>query len=160
MWKIGKILNAEQLMDKAFGRVKKKKGSEKIEEIRKTLNESLRRYVRDFPSFDNIHPFYYELIDLLIGINKIKKSLSSVEWARKKILLVSRDGIKKIKNGEYTRETVIGVYGRISSLLRQIDEDLKFLENARFKISKMPSISTDTPTIVIAGYPNVGKSSI
>jgi nucleolar GTP-binding protein len=160
MWKIGKILNAEQLMDKAFGRAKKKKGSEKIEEIRKTLNESLRRYVRDFPSFDNIHPFYYELIDLLIGINKMKKSLSSVEWARKKILLLSRDGIKKIRRGEDARKTVMDVYGRISSLLRQIDEDLKFLENARFKISKMPSVSTDIPTIVIAGYPNVGKSSI
>ncbi|MBC7128829.1 MAG: 50S ribosome-binding GTPase [Thermoplasmatales archaeon] len=160
MWKIGKILNAEQLMDKAFRRAKKKKGSEKIEEIRKTLNESLRRYVRDFPSFDNIHPFYYELIDLLVGINKMKKSLSSVEWARKKILLLSRDGIKKIRKGEDARKTVIDLYGRISSLLRQIDEDLKFLENARFKISKMPSVSTDIPTIIIAGYPNVGKSSI
>ncbi|MEM1514167.1 MAG: GTPase [Candidatus Thermoplasmatota archaeon] len=160
MWKIGKILNAEQLIEKAFRRAKKKKGLEKIEEIRETLNDSLKRYVRDFPSFDNLHPFYYELIDLLIGINKIKKSLSSVEWARKKILLISREGMKKIRKGEDARKIITGLYGRISSLLRQVDEDLKFIENARIKISKMPSISTDISTIVIAGYPNVGKSSI
>ncbi|MEM2715305.1 MAG: GTPase, partial [Candidatus Thermoplasmatota archaeon] len=95
-----------------------------------------------------------------IGINKIKKSLSSVEWARKKILLISREGMKKIRKGEDARKIITGLYGRISSLLRQVDEDLKFIENARIKISKMPSISTDISTIVIAGYPNVGKSSI
>lgn len=79
---------------------------------------------------------------------------------RKKILIISKDAIKKIKKGEDARKIVISLYGRISSLLDQIDENLKFLENARVKISKIPSISTDTPTIVIAGYPNVGKSSI
>ena len=147
-------------MDKVFGKAKKKRGIEKIEEIRETLNETLKRYVRDFPSFDNLHPFYYELLDLLIGINKMKKSLSSVEWTRKKIMVILREGIRKIKKGEDTRKTVSAIYGRISSLLDHIDSDLKFLENARIKISKMPAISTDIPTVIIAGYPNVGKSSI
>ncbi len=160
MWKIGKILNAEQLIDRTFRKAKKKRGIEKIKEIREILNENLKRYVRDFPSFDNLHPFYYELLDLVIGVNKLKKSLSSVEWTRKKILIISKDAIKKIKKGEEARKIIAGLYGRISSLLNQIDEHLKFLENSRVKISKMPSVSTDIPTIVIAGYPNVGKSSI
>jgi nucleolar GTP-binding protein len=51
------------------------------------------------------------------------------------------------------------IYGRISSVLKQIDNELMLLSKAQRIIRKFPEI-TDLPTIVIAGYPNVGKSSL
>lgn len=43
--------------------------------------------------------------------------------------------------------------------MRSIDRDLLFLNEARNLLRKMPSIDPEKPTILIAGYPNVGKSS-
>ena len=43
--------------------------------------------------------------------------------------------------------------------MRSIEKDLLFLNEARNLLRKMPTIDPAVPTILIAGYPNVGKSS-
>ena len=50
-------------------------------------------------------------------------------------------------------------YGRMSSVIKSIEKDLIFLNEARDKLRKLPSIDPQMPAILIAGYPNVGKSS-
>ncbi len=167
MFNIPSILTADELLDKAFGRAKKVtnrdkkiKTINKIKAVKKTLNDTLKKYVRSFPSFDNLHPFHYELLNILVGINKMKKSLASLEWARKKINNVATYGIRKARREKDYGEIIKSVYGRISSIIYEIDDDLAFLEKARKKIRKTPSISPNAPTVVIAGYPNVGKSSL
>jgi nucleolar GTP-binding protein len=47
---------------------------------------------------------------------------------------------------------------RISSIIHQIDEHLRFLNDARNVLRKLPDIRNEF-TVVVAGYPNVGKSS-
>ncbi|HNQ55275.1 MAG TPA: 50S ribosome-binding GTPase, partial [Methanothrix sp.] len=47
----------------------------------------------------------------------------------------------------------------ISSVMRSIEKDLLFLNETRNLLRKMPTIDPALPTILIAGYPNVGKSS-
>ena len=167
MFNIPNILDAEALLDKAFGRAKKisvRKKKEriinKIATVKAIMNNTLQKYVKSFPNFDKLHKFYYELLDLLIGINKLKKSLASLEWARKKINRIATDGIRKIKSGEDELNVLKSVYGRISSIVYEINRHLNFLEEARLKIKELPFISTDLPTVIIAGYPNVGKSSL
>jgi nucleolar GTP-binding protein len=46
----------------------------------------------------------------------------------------------------------------MSSLLKQTSDDLDFLIETKRRLRRMPSIDPEVPTIVIAGYPNVGKS--
>jgi nucleolar GTP-binding protein len=46
----------------------------------------------------------------------------------------------------------------MASIMKEIKKDLDFLNAARNKIKDLPNI-TDEPTILVAGYPNVGKSS-
>jgi len=50
-------------------------------------------------------------------------------------------------------------FGRMASVLRSVEGDLLFLGEARDRLRKLPTIDLDLPTIIIAGYPNVGKSS-
>jgi nucleolar GTP-binding protein len=45
-------------------------------------------------------------------------------------------------------------------VLKQISDDLAFLEKARRYLIRAPVIDVEKPTIVIAGAPNVGKSLI
>lgn len=167
MFKIPPIMNADELLDKAFGKAKKirnrdkkKKTINKIKTVKNVLGGALKKYVRAFPTIDKLHPFYYELLELLIGIDELKKSLSSIEWARKRINSIARYGIREAKRKENYKEIIRKVYGRISSIIYEINENLKFIEEARNKIKNIPSIDVELPTIIIAGYPNVGKSSL
>jgi len=46
----------------------------------------------------------------------------------------------------------------MKSIMGSINKDLLFLNDARNILRKLPAVH-DEPTIVVAGYPNVGKSS-
>ena len=50
--------------------------------------------------------------------------------------------------------------GRISSILRGTAKNLDFIIEAKKTLSKLPGIVPDSPTIVCAGFPNVGKSTL
>jgi nucleolar GTP-binding protein len=50
--------------------------------------------------------------------------------------------------------------GRISSIMKQLKEDLKYLEHARVVFYDYPSIKANIFTVAIAGFPNVGKSTL
>ncbi|MBW2978466.1 50S ribosome-binding GTPase, partial [Candidatus Woesearchaeota archaeon] len=51
-------------------------------------------------------------------------------------------------------------YGRISSLFKRAKSNFNFLENTRKTLKQFPIIKTKLPTIAIAGFPNVGKSTL
>ncbi len=167
MWKIPTIKSADEIIDKAFRKAKKIKKRdkkvktiEKIKTVRQTIDSILLSYVRAFPSFNSIHPFYAELMDAVIGNDRIKKALGRIDWTRKKCNSIAKKGISKVKREDDYKEIISQVYGRISSLLYEIDEHLQILKEARKKINKLPEISLEEPAVVIAGYPNVGKSSL
>jgi len=49
--------------------------------------------------------------------------------------------------------------GRMATILRRQKEPLAYLEQVRQHLARLPSIDPTTRTLVICGYPNVGKSS-
>ncbi|MFP4545869.1 MAG: NOG1 family protein, partial [Methanomassiliicoccales archaeon] len=51
-------------------------------------------------------------------------------------------------------------YGRISSVIEQISDHLVFVGRAREEMKRIPSIDPNIPTLVVAGFPNVGKSQL
>ncbi|MFW6142173.1 MAG: NOG1 family protein, partial [Candidatus Saliniplasma sp.] len=88
-------------------------------------------------------------------------SIGAVNWAKrrtKRILMESARNLMKKETLDEMERVRRQAYGRTSSILNQIDEDLKFLAECRIKLNSLPDIRTDIPTVVVAGYPNVGKS--
>jgi nucleolar GTP-binding protein len=70
---------------------------------------------------------------------------------------LAREALQKTKHNDPVRVRK-AYYARISSIVHEVDKNLRFLNEARNKLRKLPDIS-DVPTLVVAGYPNVGKSS-
>jgi len=68
--------------------------------------------------------------------------------------------LKEIRKNENCDAIVKSAYGRMSSIVHRVDKNLEILDNARKKIRTIPSIELDLPTVVLVGYPNVGKSSL
>ena len=166
MFRIPTIMDADALLDKAFGRAKKIKGRgktkaiNKISTVKDILNNTLQKYVKAFPSFDHLHPFHYELIDIVIGVDNLRKAIGGIDASRKRINRIASYSIKRAKRESNYREIVSSLYGRISSIVYEMNHHLKFLEDARSKMKKLPHIDPLLPTVIIAGYPNVGKSSL
>lgn len=168
------VLNADQLLDQAFRKAKKIEIYDKNKDYRRkktiiartdsfvtTIVTTFERYVKDFPSIEQLPTFYQEIIDIKIDKNRLKESLGAVDWARKtcfKIFLKQNKSLKKSRKIDFLLQKQKEIYGRISSVVKQIDEHLCFLANAQRLMKEFPDIR-DIPTIVIAGYPNVGKSS-
>jgi nucleolar GTP-binding protein len=122
------------------------------------LADNLRLIVRRFPNLNEIDPFYAETIDIVIGIDNLKMSLASVNWAATKIHQLSRAAIAKIPRVSDAKAVRKQMFGRTASIMREIQSDLDFLNQARNTINAFPALGSE-PTILVAGYPNVGKSS-
>jgi nucleolar GTP-binding protein len=172
---IPEIQTADELIDIAVKRAKKVKITDrnafyrkkktiiaKTESFSTNIIMKLERYVKKFPSIDNLPGFYQEIIDIRIKKDKLKKALGAVDWARKTCQMIySKQGrsLKKSSNLDFLKQKQQEIYGRISSVVKQIDKELVVLSEAQQIMRKLPDIQ-DIPTVVIAGYPNVGKSSL
>lgn len=153
---------SEELLDKAFRRASR--AEDNISQVQKAgtiLSDNLSNLIRKFPSFENLPPFYREMADIIVGIDKLRISLSRLRWASRQIRLITRDftGRMKRSRGESSSSARKAAFGRISSVMRSVEKDLLFLNDARNILRRIPAIDPDQPTILIAGYPNVGKSS-
>ncbi|MDI6917774.1 MAG: 50S ribosome-binding GTPase [Thermoplasmatales archaeon] len=173
MSKIPTVMTGEEIIDTSFRKASKvnvedkirvfrlrKTAAARISSVADTIDTTMRGYVSSFPNFDAVPRFYFELSDLLIGVDKIKNALGGLDWCRKTVKKIGDKGIKQIKgsrNEKFIENKKKEVYGRISSVVKQVSDELLFLSNAREKLQNIPFIE-NIPTVVVAGYPNVGKS--
>ena len=136
---------------------------ERFRAVNRTLTSNLSSILTSFPSIDALPRFYLELVKCTIDYGQLKKSLGALDWAVKRLnslLGVYNTKLKGIRQFGTLKEIRREFYGRASSVLKQINPNLAFLEESRRIIRNFPSLRTEIPTVAIAGYPNVGKSSI
>lgn len=174
MFDLPSVLDARGLLDKAFGRAAKAtaRGADRqararnlaIARIRTaggSIESSLRSVVKGFPSLDRLPAFYRELVDLLVSEDRLKKNLGAADWAADRSAAIVKEYRRRIgpAQGKAIGALRREAYGRLSSVVEQIGSNLNALAEARRALRKLPQIDPEVPTIVVAGYPNVGKSS-
>ncbi|NVM53636.1 MAG: 50S ribosome-binding GTPase [Candidatus Helarchaeota archaeon] len=141
----------------------KKREKARITTVTDNLIDKITKMVKTFPTFDNLHPFYYDLAKTLVDIDKFKQVIASLSGTIKIIKNIHREHFYKIKKTEdpsVAGEERKSFYGRVSSVINRLESRLDYLREQRDIFRKLPSISTEIFTIVVAGYPNVGKSSL
>jgi nucleolar GTP-binding protein len=156
------VPTSEELLNKSFRRASRATDDESmVQNAGNILSDNLSNLIKKFPSFENLPPFYREMADIIAGVDKIRISLSRLGWASRQIRLISKEYVGTIRrsHGLDTTPARKSAFGRYSSVMRSIEKDLLYLNEARNLLRKMPTIDPAVPTILIAGYPNVGKSS-
>jgi nucleolar GTP-binding protein len=156
MKKIRTILTADELLDTAFRRASKIDRPEnlakiKVNAVASIITAKLNGYVKSFPSLDNLHPFHRELVDVLVGRDELKHALGAVQWCSERVEEFAR---------KFRGKDVNPPYGRMSSMVKKIAKELAFLQEARRDLNHIPEINPNLPIVIIAGPPNVGKSSL
>jgi len=155
----------KQLKGKKLSRIQKSRimEIEKVNSVKRILTGNLEAVVNAYPQTTQLPLFYLELIKATIDFFMLKKSLGAVSWAVKRIKDLCDKYSRQIRKSK-DFDTIVKyrneAYGRMASITKQVNDNLKYLELARKTMKNYPAIKTGIPTIVIAGYPNVGKSTL
>ncbi|KNA07116.1 hypothetical protein SOVF_174800 [Spinacia oleracea] len=134
----------------------------KVKYTQQNFHEKLSAIIDEFPRLDDIHPFYGDLLHVLYNKDHYKLALGQVNTARNLISKISKDYVKLLKYGDslYRCKCLkVAALGRMCTVLKRISPSLAYLEQVRQHMARLPSIDPNTRTILICGYPNVGKSS-
>lgn len=135
----------------------------RLQEFSKQVKTKLSEAVEQFPSVERLHPFYVELSEILVGNDKLKQSLGAVYNCIPPIDDITDKHLQAIKLADefkQMKKSRSAAKGRISSIIRATAKNIDFIIEAKKTLSKLPGISPNSPTIVCAGFPNVGKSTL
>ena len=135
----------------------------RLQEFSKQVKTKISEAVQEFPSVERLHPFYVELSEILVGNDKLKQSLGAVYNCIPTIDDITDKHLQAIKLTDEFKQmkwSRSAAKGRISSILRATAKNLDFIIEAKTTLSKLPGIAPNSPTIVCAGFPNVGKSTL
>ena len=136
---------------------------QKIKLMEATAKKALGRVYDGFPKFDDLDRFERDVLFIMVNGREYERSLNNLKWARTKITELATNsirGIKKAPNMTVIARFRSSFYGRFSSIIEDMDESLTFLREAREALKKVPQVSREMKIIIIAGFPNVGKSSL
>lgn len=75
---------------------------------------------------------------------------------------VAKDYVRLMKYGDSLyrcKQLKKAALGRMATIMKRQAANLAYLEQVRQHLARLPSIDPYTRTIIICGFPNVGKSS-
>jgi len=160
---------SEELLDKAFSRAARsgraKSGFEAQQSMLQTasniVSDNLENVVTAWPDFDDLDPFYYELVDAIVGVDALRQHLSEVSWASRKANDIREEYQSRFRNvdADGAKKLRKQAFARLADVVEEVEDDLAAINDAHQELRDLPDIRPDEPTIVVAGYPNVGKSS-
>ncbi|HPM85827.1 MAG: 50S ribosome-binding GTPase [Candidatus ainarchaeum sp.] len=145
------------------------KGKEiaKIDASANYIEETLFRSVKAFPNFEDLEPFYKDLYECILDTNELKKNLSSISSVARLVKNIRRNYIVKLKELRFNEgvkkqsfATTKSYVGRLSSLLKGLSKQIDFYNESARILKELPSIRTKENCVILAGYPNAGKSTL
>jgi nucleolar GTP-binding protein len=91
-----------------------------------------------------------------------KLALGQLNMARHLIDNVAKEYVRLLKYGDSLyrcKQLKKAALGRMATIIKRQASNLTYLEQVRQHLSRLPSIDPFTRTIILTGFPNVGKSS-
>lgn len=101
-------------------------------------------------------------MNTLYDADHFRIALGQLATAKNLIETISRDYVRLLKYAQslyQCKQLKRAALGRMATICRRLKDPLIYLEQVRQHLGRLPSIDPNTRTLLICGYPNVGKSS-
>jgi len=170
------VPRAEELLEQAFRKARQKAASihvlakgqrprlaeeARVKAARGSISRRLRALLRETPRIERVHPFYLEVLETVVGLDRFKKDMGAVKWALGRTESLQRSHLRKMRSIRRGYASVRRSYfGRLASVLKQIDPQLDELARARAVLRKLPDIDFSKACLLVCGPSNTGKSSL
>jgi len=167
--------SAEEIFEVAARRARKVSSNLRtLQEIKRTeekrvilasqyVSNLLKRVALRSPFIEDLHPFYRELVEVNIDVDEYKLCLARIYTISRLVAKIGREEAKKIMFSATINEARTArrrFFGRLKSLLEELDPCLQKLRETFRELKKIPDINPEVFSLIIAGAPNVGKSSL
>ena len=172
------LLSAREMIDVVFHRAMKamatggETGISNIARVRrleakrvelgaKLFRDRLLQITYQFPNMDELHIFYQEMVDIIIGIDRLRQILGSFRGTAQTIWRIHREHVAKIWHEKplNAKKERRAAFSRYESVIMQLDDRFNQLKDIRNQLQSLPAFDFQNYILVIAGYPNTGKSS-
>jgi nucleolar GTP-binding protein len=171
----GPRLPSEEILDAAFHRASLVTPSGRSKAVRDRLRAELKivrssavvvRHLgieaRPFRP-PRMTDFDQALVAQAFGRGVLERSLVRLRRAEERIRGLARDAERATHRAEEyddLSEIIREFYGRLASFVREVDPDLVRMRRIAHYLDDRPRLASGAPTLVVAGFPNVGKSSL
>jgi nucleolar GTP-binding protein len=118
---------------------------------------------KSYPSVNDAPIFYRELMRVSFDVGEFRRSMAALRWCATTVRRMVRSYASRIVRARGFPEIHAlrsEYYGRISSIVKQINANLKFIQSCRRILKGFPDIKTSVRSIAIVGFPNVGKTTL
>ena len=122
------------------------------------LRLEARRFLRG-----SLTDFESTLLAVSFGAGALDRSLVRMRRAEDRIRGLAQAAARSTHGASGPDELgdqVRAFYGRLSSFVREVDRDIEQLRAMTRFLKERPHLDPGAPTLVVAGFPNVGKSSL
>ncbi|KAF7683114.1 Nucleolar GTP-binding protein 1 [Astathelohania contejeani] len=136
--------------------------TKKIKFAANEFQDRLSRIINSFPILEDIHPFYADLFNVLYDRDHYKMALGHINVVRNTIKNIGDEYIRLLKYGDTLyrcKQLKRAGLGKMATAAKKLTPTLEYLEQVRQHMSRVPSIDPSARTLLICGFPNVGKSS-
>jgi len=136
---------------------------ERFTATRNALTGYLTTIQDTFPSFDQMSEFQRQIFTLDLEIGRVKHAIGALKHAITVVKELTREHnnhIEMTRSIEEVAKVRSAYIGRVSSVMKQMQRPLEVLADARTILRNLPSIDDALFTVAIAGFPNVGKSTL
>lgn len=159
----------DEIIEKIKSRYSKKGGKQyereikSIELIYNIINSKTESIIELEKMLKKLHNFYWGLIEVNYDKQKIFESIKCIKKTRILVKKFWIDYRNKILASDTPKEMKIlsrEARGRMISALKRCSKSLEYLRNLVITIMSFPGLDPYRKTIIIAGPPNAGKSTL
>ena len=134
----------------------------KVKFASEAFTDKLKESLNGFPKLSDIHPFFADWLNVLYDKDHYKIALGQLNMIVNVIEKIQKDYVKLMKYADslYRCKTLkVAAMGRMCTAVKKLKPSLEYLEEVRRHVARLPSIDPFAPTLLLFGFPNVGKSS-
>ena len=109
-----------------------------------------------------LHPFYWRLVEIEFDRRAVEEAFKCLSKARRiarRLWERYRYSILASRDVREARRVSAEGRGRILSLFKRCGRRLELLRSLTVFLQRLPTINPEEPTVIVAGPPNVGKST-
>jgi nucleolar GTP-binding protein len=173
------LVDPEELLERAFSKASEAADGENVSGLRPIVKARIKEKTRlrtassricgplnkalkSLPERSQMSPFLLGLLDALGG-GGLAQSRYRIRRSLGAIRSITRRSLSKMDRAPSTQSLHAirrASYGRISGEVRSLAPTFQYLRELAPRMKELPAIKAGTPTVVIAGYPNVGKTTL
>jgi nucleolar GTP-binding protein len=142
---------------------KKKETAATLKQLTKTIKQEIETLQQKIPSFEKTSEYEKEMIQTTTNLETLKKASSHLKKTKKLITTMQVNYTKKIFTSQTEKEIKKQqkeFLGRTNSILKKTIRTTKIIQEYTKKTKRNPKINPEQYTILLAGYPNTGKTTI